>query len=430
MSVFESYDIRGVFPKEINEEFSYKLGRLIPKLLKCKNVVVGYDVRVSSKKLFTFLTKGLLEENVKVTSVNACTTPMLYFASFFYKFDAAIMVTASHLNKEYNGFKICSKDAVALGYDSIGWKLEKNINRSFKTKKTNLKVKNLDLSKDYENFILNNFKKTNLKVVVDSANMMGYLDSKILAKVCTVKNLFDKPDGKMPNHEDNPLIEKNLKYIIKEMKEGRYDLGVAFDGDCDRVVFIDEEGSIIRSDLIAALISKYLPKGKIILDSRSSKIVEGTYLGKTIRSVSGHTNIKTSMRKHQALYGSELSGHHFFKEFHYADNALLAVLYILKIMDKEKKVISELVKPFKKYFVSGELNFDVKDKDEKIMQVKDYFKNYRKIQQVDGLSLYFDDFWFNLRKSNTEDLLRLNIEADSEDKLKEVEKTIIKIINH
>ncbi len=428
MSIFKSYDIRGEFPSELNEEVSYKIGKLLPKILKCKNIVIGYDIRTSSKPIFKSLAKALLEENIKVTSIGYCTTPMLYFSSFYYKFDAAVMITASHLSKDYNGFKICTKNAIALGYENLGKYLEKGINNDFEVKKTKLKIKKLDIFDDYEKFILKNFKKSSLKVAIDSGNMMGYLDSKIISKIAKIKTIYNKPDGSMPNHMADPLIEENLKDLKKFTVKNKCNLGISFDGDSDRVGFIDEKGSLIKNDIISALISKYLQKETILIDPRSSKIIEETYKGKTIRVKAGHTNIKKSMREYDALFASELSGHFFFREFNYCDSALFAALTIIKILDNENKSISELVEPLKKYYSSGELNFEISNKDEKINYVENYFKGYIKKENIDGISLYFKDFWFNLRKSNTENLLRLNIETNTKQKLEEIKTLLKKLI--
>ncbi len=430
MSIFQAYDIRGKYPEELNEFNVYNIVRAFAKLLKCKTIAVARDARLSSEALHEAIVSGLLDSGINVTDIGLTTTPMLYFASFYYKFDGAIMITASHLGKEYNGLKLCKKNAVDLSYSDLK-QIEKLSKQKFKPVKRG-KLVTKEIFNDYKKYILKNSKKTNLKVVVDTANMMSYLDVQVLKEISNVIPLFLEVDGNFPNHGVNPLIESNLKIIKKEIQKQKADLGIAFDGDADRVIFLDENSKVISPDIITALLTENIPRNsKVIFDVRSSKYLQESLDIKPILSKAGRSLIQESMIKNKAQLGGEKSGHYYFKEFNYGDNALLTTIKVLKILNREKKKFSELVNKFKIGYSQGELNFKVKNKDKALQIIKKEFtKDSIKVLNLDGISIYHKDYWFNLRKSNTEDLVRLNLEAKTKEIFTEIMKKLSNLLNN
>ncbi len=428
MNLFGTYDIRGTYPEQLNEENAYLLGRAFVTYLKCKKVLIGRDARLSSEKLLLSLVEGITDQGADVIDIGLCTTPMLYYAHATHGTRAAIMITASHLGREYNGLKMCKGKDEYISYHNGGKELENIfLKKSFKKAKKGT-ISRTDLFEEYKHFMLKNFKKTQLNVIVDAANMMGALDGKILSQICNVKPLFFTLDGSFPNHDVNPLFEENTRTLRKEVTKQKADLGIAFDGDSDRVVFIDEKGKAVYPDiLLALLVTHTLHKGQaVVADVRSSKIVEETAKiqeAKAFPCPSGHTFFKETMKKNKALLGGEKSGHYYFKEFFYADCPLLTALKIITILDKNKKTLSQLIKPYLKYVNAEEKNFKVKDKKASLQKIeKEFSKGALKILKLDGLSIYHKDFWFNLRESQTEDLLRLNIEANNQKVMKKVQK--------
>ncbi len=437
MNIFGTYDIRGVYPEELNEEIAYTLGKAFVVYLKCKRVVVGRDARLSSYKLFDALVTGLRDQGADVVDIGLCTTPMNYFANSYYKFDASIMITASHLGKESNGFKLCGRNSDFLSYHHGGKEIERLVlENKFSTVKNKGKFFQQNIFEDYKMFILKKTKKTKLKVVVDAANMMGALDGKILSEVCNVKPLYFEIDGSFPNHAVNPLFPENTLALRRAMVKSKADLGIAFDGDSDRVVFIDEKGKTVAPDILFAFLAfnTLEKKESVICDMRSSRIVEEKIKEKKgipLFSLAGHTFIKESMKKYNAVLGGEKSGHYYFKKFYYSESPLLTSLIIIHILSKTKKPFSELLQPYLKYASSKEINFSVINKKRTLKLVESYFKKQaEKIIHKDGISVYCKDFWFNLRESQTEPLLRLNAEARTGSQLKElikIIKTIIKV---
>ncbi len=435
MSIFKAYDIRGIYPQEINEDIAYKLGRAFVTFLKCKKVVVSRDMRLSSKALSDALIKGLTDQGADVIDIRLSSTPMNYFANNFLKADGSIMITASHNPKDFNGFKLSREKAIPISEDTGIKKIEYLVNKNkFKDGKKG-KVTEKDVLNDYANHVVKFIKKSNknLKIIADAGNgMAGLTADKIFSKLgLKLEKMYFELDGTFPNHEADPLKEKNVKEIKERVLKEKFDLGIAFDGDCDRVFFIDENGQKIPSDFIIALFSqeflKKNPKEKIIYDLRSSKIIEETITlnnGKPIMSRVGHVFVKDLMREKDALFGGELSGHYYFRNNFYTDSGIIATVKLIEILSKTNKKLSELVKPFKKYYQSGEINIKVKDK------IKDIEKNYKdgKILHIDGLSVYYKDWWFNIRPSNTEDLLRLNLEANTKELIEKKKKELLDLI--
>lgn len=422
MSIFKAYDIRGKYPSELNESIAYKIGRAIVQSLG-KEICIGRDMRISSPSLFEALVKGTLGEGADVTDIGLCSTPMFYFAMGNYGFKAGLMITASHNPAEYNGLKICREGAVPVGLDSglseIRALVEQN---KFENSGEKGSVTKKDITEDYAGFI-NRFVREikGLKIVVDAANAMAGLSVPLVFKNQDIEliPLYFELDGSFPNHEADPLKKENLRDLQKKVREAKADLGIAFDGDADRAFFVDENSKPISADLVTALIAKdYLRENqgaRIVYDLRSSKIVEETIRennGIGIKNRVGHTFIKHRMKQEDALFGGELSGHYFFKENFNCDNALLAAVKVMNIMCRERKTLSELIKPFQKYYHTGEINFKAENKEEIMNLLKEHYKDARQLE-IDGVYIEYPGWWFNVRPSNTEPLLRLNLEADT-----------------
>ena len=427
--IFRSYDIRGIYPSEVNEKLAYKIGRNLVSLLKAKEIVVGKDARNSSDKLFNSLAKGITDAGADVIDIGFSCTPMFYFVSG--KNKASIMITASHLPEKYNGFKLCREKAKVLSKEEIKKVMAGNIPNNVSGRQG--KIIKKDLLKDYIDFNLKylNKKKHSLKIVFDAGNGMGgYTIPKIFKQIPNVKliELYTNLDFSFPNHFPNPLKHETLKDLQKKVKEEKADFGFATDGDADRVILVDEKGEIVSSDILIALLSKQLlkRKEKIIYDLRSSKIVAETITangGIPIRSKVCHSYINALMRKEKAIFGGELSGHLYFKKNNYAESVFIPVALVMNMLSNGKS-LSEVLKPFRKYYSSGELNFAAKESKFKGIEAN-YKKEAKSIDHLDGLTIFFNRWWFNLRRSNTEDLLRLNLEADTKELMERKKKELV-----
>ncbi len=445
--IFKAYDIRGKYPEEINEETVFKIARALAIFLKKQykknpKIIISSDNRLSSPSLKKEVISGLKNEGVDIIDIGLNPTPVFYFAVWKLEAAGGIQITASHNPPQDNGLKIVREKVIEIGKENWIEEIKDIIRKldNFKPKKSKSKIKK-DLS------ILNKFFKFNKKgfnfnflkgkkIVFDTANSVSGLYIKEIKKIfpCKILNLFSKLDGSFPNHLPNPIEEKNLEVLKETVKREKADLGVAFDGDGDRIVFVSEKGELIPPDFISSLISKELlkhyPNSKIVYNICSSNILKETvqkYGGKPIVTKIGHIFVKEIMIKENAIFGGEYSGHFFFREHNFCEAPIFVLFLILKILDNEKKPLSEIISPFKKYFNSGQINFEIEDKIGKIEKLKEIYKN-GKINTLDGLRIDFPDWWFIVRPSNTENLLRLNVEAKSEDILKEKLEEIKKIL--
>ncbi|MAG15835.1 phosphomannomutase/phosphoglucomutase [Candidatus Woesearchaeota archaeon] len=442
MSLFKAYDIRGVYGEDLTDEIAYKFGRAFVSFLKCKVVVVGRDMRDTSPKIEEKLIQGLTDQGADVVRIGMATTPMLYFATAKFGYDAGINVTASHNPAKYNGFKLVRKDAVPISGDTGIYEMRDLVNEGkFEDveKKGNVTERAGVLDEYIKNALssvdVSNLKK--FKIVVDTANGMGGLViPDLLGKVpCEFEHMFPELDGTFPNHEANPLKAETLRWLQAEVKNKNANLGVAFDGDADRIGFVDEKGEIVPMDLFTALIAMELLKhnkgAKILHDLRSSKAVSETITsngGQAIETRVGHSFIKAHMREEKAAFAGEVSGHYYLQSNYYIESPYIVMLLLLKLMTETNKPLSELMKPLKKYFNTGEVNFEVKDKEAAMEKVKQAFPDAKRVYNLDGLSMIFDDWWLNLRPSNTESLLRLNLEANTAEKRDEMKEKIIGIL--
>lgn len=444
--IFKAYDIRGVYPDEINEDAAYRIGRAFVKFLENegqvgnRQIVVGYDARESSPDLFEALTQGLLSEGADIINIGAASTPLFYWAIINQKAAGGIMITASHNPAQYNGFKICAGQARSIGLDNGLAKIRDLASGSnFTAGAVVGKTINKNLLSEYIDFVLENFAVKDLKpskVFIDCGNgMAGPEILEIIKKLpWQTEVLYADPDGRFPNHEANPIKEETLSALKERILAGKADLGVAFDGDGDRVAFLDEKGELVRGDFITALIAREIlkkePGQKIFYEVRTSKIVPEIVKengGIPVLGRPGHAPIKEQMRKEDILFGGELSGHYFYKKFGFIENTIFTMLEMARVMNIEQKPLSEIIMPLKKYFVSGEINFKVGEPDKVLADIEQKY-NGAQIKKIDGLTVIYPDWWFNLRKSNTEPLVRLNMEADRPELLEEKKRELIDLI--
>jgi len=435
--VFKAYDIRGIYKKDLDLDFAYSLGKLIGK--NYKRILVGNDIRIGSKELVKPFIYGLLE-NSEVFYAGEISTPLMYFGTKD-KFDLGVILTASHNPKEYTGFKMCNIDAIPLSpVDEIKPFFEKytlSENQKENIEKLDLEQFKTDILSEYEEFFTKKLEKTNKKISVDFANgATTNAEKKVLDKILENKIFInDFPDGNFPSHEPDTLKKECLKDIIKAVSENSSDLGLIFDGDGDRLGIIDEKGGILSGDILTAIISNEIlkeTKGTIVYDLRCSKIVPEIIEkggGTPVKTRVGHYFIKKLMHEIDAEFAGEFSNHFYFKLVGYFESPLLALYYILKAIENEGKPLSEIAQKYKKYFHSGEINFKVENQKSAIEKIEEKYAKICKTEKLDGISLYCNEFWFNVRSSNTEPLLRLNLEADDENTMNSKLEEIKKIIN-
>ena len=435
MGAFHAYDIRGVYNVDFDKEVAYKVGYFLPELLSADKVLVGRDGRVSSPEIHEYLLKGLTDAGADVYDIGLSTTPMVYFGTAHYGFKASVQITASHNPAEYNGMKVSRENALPVGLDTGLGQIKEWVESGRECVPAEKKgqVHDMDIRADYLAFLLK-YKGdwSNLKIAMDVSNGMASL---------FVRDIFgDKPsyiyeelDGRFPNHEPNPLNLKNIVDLQKLVSETGSDIGVIFDGDADRVMFVDENSRFISPDLMIAVLGHYFleergEKGYIHQDIRSSKAV-GEYLApmggvmNTWRVGRAYAALK--LREIDGVYGGELAGHYYFRDFFYSDSGLLAAILILNVVAKMKAQgisLSQLIARIEKYQNSGEINFRVEDKLGAMNAVRDYFMQAEKstaYMDFDGYRVEFPEWWFNIRPSNTEPYLRFLCEATSKELLDE-----------
>ncbi|MCD6112865.1 MAG: phosphomannomutase/phosphoglucomutase [Bacteroidales bacterium] len=443
MKAFKAYDIRGIYNKDFDKNDVYRIGYFLSELLNTKKILIGRDVRISSDEIFESLTKGISDSGSDVYNIGISTTPMVYWSTAKYNFAASVMITASHNPKEYNGLKISKANALPVGYDTGLSDLEKMISeREIKVSDKKGKIIDFDIKNEYINFLKNYYSDiSNLNICVDCSNgMAGLIIDEILYK--NINYLNKALDGTFPNHEANPLNQENLIELKKEVKKNNYDIGVIFDGDADRVAFVDEKGEFISPDLMIAVLSKYfLKKGgeKVLQDIRTSKSVT-EYIkankGEMYMWRVGRAYAALKLREIDGLFGGELAGHYYFRDFYYSDSGILACLLILKTFSdfkKQGKSVSQIINEIVKYANSGEINFRTENKLNAMNAVKKHFTDIEKptaFYDFDGYRIEFNDWWFNIRPSNTEPYLRLIVEAKTQKLLDEKLSEIKKIINN
>ena len=434
MGVFKAYDIRGIYNKDFNKETAYKVGFFLPRLLPCKYVVVGRDIRLTSDEIFEYLCKGINDAGTDVWNIGLATTPMVYFATVFLKADASVQITASHNPTEYNGMKISRTGAIPVGGDTGLKDLEKMVNE-LPVEPVAASKRGKIIEKDIHDDYLNFQKKflpdmSQLSITVDASNGMSNLFVKELFGD-HAKYINDTMDGTFPGHEPNPLDVENCRQIMAAVKKNGSDCGVIYDGDADRVMFIDERGRFIQPDYVTGVLGMYYlskEKGSVLVDIRTSRSTTEYLdrLGATdiyIWKV-GHAFAKMKIREKGCIFGGELAGHYYFRDFFNCDSGILASLIVLQTVAKLKKVgktLGQLVDEIVAYENSGEINFKLEQKDQAIdaLYAKYSKLNPTKIMDFDGYRIEFPTWWFSVRKSNTEPYLRIVAEAKTKKELEE-----------
>ena len=443
-SIFKDYDIRGIYPAEINEEFAYGLAKAFCAFLEEKKlsgpVIVGTDARISSPSLKEFFIKGVLEQGRDIIDIGMATSPLFYFSALKEKPAGGAMLTASHNPKEYNGFKLVLGDGGLLN-GKIGLpEIKKLLEKEIFAGKNFGQVSSKDFSEEYLEFVVKPFKmtagkrKNDILVVADAGNgSSGLLLKKFFEKI-GVKHypLFFEPDGNFPNHPPDPLKKESWKQIKKEIAARKADLGFIIDADGDRIIFLDEQGDVLRSDIVyALLLDKILESGdKVVFGVNSSKIIEDIAKNKGTKAERirvGRGFIPEIMKKQDIKIMAEYSGHYYFKEFSYFDSSLLALSYVLGLFSDQEKPFSELLRPYQKYANSGELNFRIQDWDGLLEKLKEIYKDGEQ-RFIDGFSAEYPDWWFNIRPSKTEPLVRLVIEANSQEILEREKAKLLNIL--
>ncbi len=433
--IFKAYDIRGVYPADINADIAEAIGRAYIEFTGAKKVVVGRDMRPHSQPLFEGLSRGMLAQGADVIDLGLCSTPMSYFANGTLKADGSVMITASHNPGEWNGFKLCRANAVPISGATGIMDIQKIAEaKSWKKCDRPGKLSSYDIAPEYGKF-LRSFAKMDrkLKVVVDYANAMGLYEIAGITDLFDIVPLYDTLDGTFPNHEANPLHLATLDAIRAKVKEVGADFGAAFDGDADRCGFIDDRGKIIPMDLFTALIAQdILSNGPatILYDLRSSRAVPECIRengGKAIQSRVGHAFIKAQMRENDAVFAGELSGHYYFKQNFTAESQGLAMIMLSNLICKKNKPLHELVQPLRKYFSSGEINSTVADVKPILDAIRKKYADGN-MYELDGISSEYPNWWFNVRSSNTEPLLRLIVEADTQQLMEEKRDELLKLI--
>jgi phosphomannomutase len=439
--IFKAYDIRGLYPQELDEESAYRIARAFAVALKPKMVVVGRDMRESGPAISEATIRGLNDQGCDVINVGLTGTSMYYYAVNALKGDAGVMITASHNPGPYSGFKMTGPGAIpSIAYISNEelWEMACAGNFPEPEQKGHV-IKEVEVVEDYVTAVLENAGISSfgdLKLVVDAGNgMSGKIQPYVFRRVGKEPiALFWELDGSFPNHEANPLKLETLKWLQEAVLKEKADLGIAFDGDADRVAFTDETGEPISGDLITALIAREMLKKKpgatIMYDLRSSWVVKEEIekaggVAKMCRV--GHGLIKRQMREEGGYFAGELSSHYYFSDFYFTDNGDLAMLNVIKQLLSTGKKMSELIRPLQRYFHSGEINSKVADVNAKLAELEKTYSD-GKMLHLDGLTVEFDDWWFNVRPSNTEPLLRLNLEATTKAKMEEKQKELLDLI--
>ena len=429
---FGAYDIRGIYPTEVNEELAYRVGRAYVDLIGAKKVCVGHDIRLSGPSLAEALTRGLTDAGCDVIDIGQCGTEMIYFATAHLKLDGGIMVTASHNPKDYNGMKLVREGARPISSDTGLKDIEKKVigNDLKPVAEKKGSVGQVDITEAYVKHLLTYIDVSKIKpftIVANTGNGAGGPIVNELMKhlPCKVITVYNECDGTFPNGVPNPLLPENRDSTSKAVIENHADMGVAWDGDFDRCFLFDEKGGFIEGYyMVGFLAQSFLkkdPGATIIYDTRMTwntlEIVKAMG-GRAVMCKSGHAFIKDKMRKENAIYGGEMSAHHYFRKFSYCDSGMLVWLTTMELVSEAGKPLSELMRErMEKFPCSGEINSTVADAQAVIDRIEKEYGGKGEVNKVDGLSVEFPEWRFNLRKSNTEPVIRLNVETRADKKL-------------
>jgi phosphomannomutase len=442
--VFKAYDVRGIYPDELDEEGAYAIGRAYVEEFEPRRIAVGHDMRLSSPVMTEAVMRGAAESGADVVDLGLVGTEMLYFAVGELGLDGGIAVTASHNPKEYTGMKIVRRGALPVGGDSglldIRARALSGAGARHETGPVGT-ITQEDIWPAFVERVLSFIDVTaldRLRVVIDAANgMAGAMLPPVLERlpIDVVRHFFE-PDGSFPNHEPNPLLPENREFIVREVTEEAADLGVAFDGDADRCFFVDDTGEFVPGDFVTALLAESIlakePGGKILYDVRASWAVPETIRragGVPLVNRVGHAFFKHRMREEGAVFGGEVSGHYYFRDFSQADSGVIPFLLMLELLSKRGEKLSETLRPFReRYFITGEINTPVADVALKLQELKERFGAEGKVSHLDGLSVDAEDWHMNVRPSNTEPLLRLNLEALSPELMERKRDEVLEVI--
>jgi phosphomannomutase len=442
--VFKAYDIRGIHPTELDEDGAYRIGRAYVEHFDPTAIAVGRDMRLSSPSMAAAVIEGAADGGADVRDLGLIGTEMLYYAVGEQGLDGGIVVTASHNPKEYTGMKIVRRGALPVGGDSGLEDVRRVAEAGFGETTRRGEVRPDDVWEGFAAKVLSFVQPDAirpLRVVIDAANgMAGTMLPPVLARLpqLDVVRCYFEPDGSFPNHEPNPLLPENREFIVGKVTSEHADLGAAFDGDADRCFFVDDTGEFVPGDFVTALLAESVlekePGAKILYDVRASWAVPETIHragGVPLVNRVGHAFFKHRMREEGAVFGGEVSGHYYFRDFSQADSGVIPFLLMLELVSKRNAKLSEILRPYReRYFITGELNTPVADVALKLQELKERFGSEGKVSHLDGLSIDAEDWHMNVRPSNTEPLLRLNLEALSQDLMERKRDEVLEVIRN
>ena len=442
-SVFKAYDVRGIYPSQLDEDGAYRVARAYTEHFEPRSVAVGRDMRLSSPSVQAAVTEGVADAGADVVELGLVGTEMLYHAVAELSLDGGICVTASHNPGNYTGMKIVRRGALPVGGDSGLAEIRARAEADFEPTSTRGTVRSEDVFPSFVAKVLSFVDPSTirpLRVVIDAANgMAGVMLPPVLQHLpqLDVVRCYFEPDGSFPNHEPNPLLPENREFIVAKVKEESADLGVAYDGDADRCFFVDDTGEFVPGDFATALMAEAVlakaPGEKVIYDVRASWAVPETIEragGIPLVNRVGHAFIKQRMRSDGAVFAGEVSAHYYFRDFSQADTGVVPFLVMLELLSKAGVELSELLQPYREhFFLTGEINTPVADVPLKLQELKErYTAQGGRVSHLDGISIDFDNWHFNVRPSNTEPLLRLNLEALSEELMVEKRDEVLGVI--
>jgi phosphomannomutase len=441
--VFKAYDVRGIYPGQLDEAGAEAIGRAYVEQFEPRRMAVGRDMRLSSPAMQEALIRGAVAAGADVLDLGLVGTEMVYFAVGSLELAGGIMVTASHNPKEYTGMKLVRRGALPVGSESGLLDVRDRALASNEASQGGSagSVEPYDIWPAYVERVLSFVDVSAIKplrVVIDAANgMAGAMLPPVLERLpVEAVRCFFEPDGSFPNHEPNPLLPENREFIVRKTLEEKADLGVAFDGDADRCFFVDDSGEFVPGDFVTALFAESVlekePGAKIIYDVRASRAVPETIEragGVPLVERVGHAFIKARMRKDDAAFAGEVSGHYYFRDFSQADSGVVPFLLMLELISKRGAKLSEILAPLRsRYFITGEINTPVSDVALKLQELKERYGGEGRVSHRDGISIDFDDWHFNVRPSNTEPLLRLNLEANSQELMEQKRDEVLGVI--
>jgi phosphomannomutase len=441
--VFKAYDVRGLYRAQLDEDGAYRIARAYVEHFEPRTIAVGRDMRVSSPSMAAAAIEGAADGGADVIDIGLVGTEMVYYAVGELGLDGGICVTASHNPGEYTGMKIVRRGALPVGGDSGLEDVRAGALGEFGPVERRGHIREENVWPGFVDKVLSFVDAAAirpLRVVVDAANgMAGVMLPPVLERLpqLDLVRCFFEPDGTFPNHEPNPLLPENREFVVRKTLEERADLGVAFDGDADRCFFVDDTGEFVPGDFVTALLAASVlerdPGAKVIYDVRASRSVPETIEragGVPLMNRVGHAFIKQRMRQEDATFAGEVSAHYYFREFSQADSGVVPFLLMLELLSRRGEKLSEILAPFReRFFLTGEINTPVDDVPLKLQELKErYAAEGARISHLDGISIDFDDWHFNVRPSNTEPLLRLNLEAFTRERMEEKRDEVLALI--